>query len=90
MEIYMTRNATARTGLVPLWGRLFVSWYLDVFYHLSKIFWQFDEYDRQHPETPVVAQDNFLFFVSLNEETSTPSDYVNAPDEIYDSVLGKS
>lgn len=27
MEIYMTRNATARTGLVPLWDRIYVSWF---------------------------------------------------------------
>lgn len=73
MEIYMTRNATARTGLVPLWGRLFVSWYVEVLLYLNKALWHISEYDRQHRHTPIVAQDNLLFFVSLCK-TSKSSD----------------
>jgi hypothetical protein len=86
MEIYMARNATARTGLVPLWGRLFVSWYMDVLLDLDKVFWHLDEYDRQHRDTPIVAQDNLLFFVSLSE-TSETSGYDNASDGIHNLIL---
>lgn len=70
MEIYMTRNATARSGLVPLWGRLFISWYIDVLFDLDKVFWHLDAYDRHHRSTPIVANDNLLFFVSLNSASS--------------------
>lgn len=77
MEIYMTRNATARTGLVPLWGRLFVSWYIDVLLDIDKVFWHLDEHDRQHRDAPIVAHDNLLFFVSLSE-TPQPPDYASA------------
>lgn len=71
MEIYMTRNATARTGLVPLWGRLFISWYIDVLLDLDKVFWHLDSYDREHQNTPIVANDNLLFFVSLSDTSSS-------------------
>lgn len=84
MEIYMTRNATARTGLVPLWGRLFVSWYMDVLLDLDKVFWHLEEYDRQHRDTPIVAHDNLLFFVSLSE-TPASSDY--ASDGVHNLAL---
>lgn len=84
MEIYMTRNATARTGLVPLWGRLFVSWYIDVLLDLDKVFWHLDEYDRQHRDTPIAAHDNFIFFVSLSERSDS-SGYVS--DELHNLVL---
>lgn len=85
MEIYMTRNATARTGLVPLWGRLFVSWYIDVLLDLDKVFWHLDDYDRQHQETPIVADDNLIFFVSLSE---TPESFADcAADDLHNLVL---
>lgn len=74
MEIYMTRNATARTGLVPLWGRLFISWYIDVLFDLDKVFWHLDVYDRHHRNTPIVANDNLLFFVSLNSTSTSNGD----------------
>lgn len=71
MEIYMTRNATTRTGLVPLWGRVFISWYIDVLLDLDKVFWHLDSYDREHSNTPIVANDNLLFFVSLSDTSSS-------------------
>lgn len=74
MEIYMTRNATTARGLVPLWGRLFISWYLDVLLDFDKVFWRLDDYDKAHRETPIVAHDNFLFFVSLSETPDSVSD----------------
>lgn len=44
MEIYMTRNATTRNGLVPLWEQLLrYRWYTDFlinYYNLNGIFWQ--------------------------------------------------
>lgn len=67
----MTRNATARTGLVPLWGRLFVSWYIDVLLDLDKVFWHLDNYDRENHNNPIVANDNLLFFVSLSDTSTT-------------------
>lgn len=67
MEIYMARNATTRTGLCQLWGLLFVSWYIEVLLELDKVFWHLNEYDRQHGQTPIVAHDNLLFFVSLGK-----------------------
>ena len=59
---------------------------MDVLLDLDKVFWHLDEYDRQHRDTPIVAQDNLLFFVSLSE-TSLPSDYANSSDEIHNLVL---
>lgn len=41
MDIYMARNPTTRNGLVPLWGRLLVSWYFDIIYDWHEIFWPF-------------------------------------------------
>lgn len=38
MDIYMARNATTRNGLVPLWGRIILSWY-DVILNVDEIFW---------------------------------------------------
>lgn len=44
MEIYMTRNATTRNGLVPLWEQLLrCTRYTDIMlkiYHLHGIFWR--------------------------------------------------
>lgn len=44
MEIYMTRNATTRNGLVPLWEQFMrCRWYTDILlkvYNLNGIFWQ--------------------------------------------------
>lgn len=85
MEIYMTRNATTRTGLVPLWGRLFVSWYIDVLLDLDKVFWHLDDYDRQHRDTPIVADDNLIFFVSLSETSESFADC--ATDDLHNLVL---
>lgn len=90
MEIYMTRNATARTGLVPLWGRLFVSWYIDVLLDLDKVFWHLDEYDRQHRETPIVANDSLIFFVSLSETSAESSADGCAPDDFHNLDLSSS
>jgi hypothetical protein len=84
MEIYMTRNATARTGLVPLWGRLFISWYIDVLFDLDKVFWHLDAYDRQNRSTPIVANDNLLFFVSLNNASSNDNAGASTVESSFD------
>ena len=39
MDIYMARNATTRNGLVPLWGRLICSWYINVILSIDEVFW---------------------------------------------------
>lgn len=42
MEIYMTRNATTRNGLVPLWGQLIqYTWYTDIILNVKGLrLWQ--------------------------------------------------
>ena len=80
----MTRNATARSGFVPLWGRLFISWYIDVLLDFEKVFWHIEGYDREHRNTPIVARDNFIFFVSLSETSESPG-YVS--DDLHNLVL---
>lgn len=86
----MTRNATARTGLVPLWGRLFVSWYFDVLLNPDEVFWHLNEYDRTHRDTPIVAQDNLLFFVSLSGTPDYSSqEHINNINNIILSSLNK-
>lgn len=72
----MARNPTTRNGLVPLWGRLLVSWYFDIVLDTHEVFWH-------QAYTRTITEYRHLSFISYENLEN----YENSLREMRDTYI---